>query len=108
MAVSDRTKELLTVYYQHVGGMNTSLSEYSLACSDDVYDLYAFTETWLSDLTLSKQIFSSNYTVYRQDRSPLNSSKRSGGGVLLALRSCYKSDSSALLVAVALNTFGWL
>lgn len=78
-------------YYQNVGGINTSIVDYQLACSDACYDWYAFTETWLNSSTTSRQIFDDSFTVYRQDRSPLNSHKRTGGGVLLAVRSSLKS-----------------
>lgn len=53
--------------------------------------MYAFTETWLNSNTLSKQIFSSDFTVYRTDRSRATSPKASGGGVLLAVRSTFNS-----------------
>lgn len=79
------------LYYQNLGGINSSLVDYALACSDGAYDLYAFTETWLNDNTCSRQLFDDSYTVHRNDRSPLNSTKRSGGGVLLAVRSDLKS-----------------
>lgn len=36
-------------------------------------------------------MFDDSYSVHRQDRSPLNSSKRHGGGVMLAIRSRYNS-----------------
>ena len=58
-----------------------------MALSDCAYDIYGFCETWLSDNTVSNQLFGSKYTVFRTDRSRLNSSKSSGGGVLLAVRS---------------------
>lgn len=70
--------------------MNTSLTDYRLACSDTAYDIYAFTETWLSSATPSSAIFGQAYSVYRADRSPLTSSKKTGGGVLLAFRSTFK------------------
>lgn len=77
----------LLIYYQNVGGMNTSIYDYCLACSDSSYDIFAFTETWLNDNTLSQQIFGPSYVVYRLDRSRQNSNKLSGGGVLLAVNS---------------------
>lgn len=87
------TKNDLLLYYQNLGGINTMLSEYAQACSAADYDLYAFTETWLNENTNTRQLFDNSYTVHRQDRSSLNSSKRSGGGVMLAIRSHYKSRS---------------
>lgn len=81
----------LLLYYQNVGGMNTSIAEYYLACSDASYDFIALTETWLNSNTLSKQIFGHFYTVYRQDRSVVNSNKLTGGGVLLSINSKFKT-----------------
>ncbi|XP_055615034.1 uncharacterized protein LOC129761341 [Toxorhynchites rutilus septentrionalis] len=81
----------LLIYYQNVVGMNTSTADYYLACSDTLFDVFAFTETWLNDNTLSQQIFDSSYMVYRSDRSAENSKKVTGGGVLLAVRSNIKS-----------------
>lgn len=80
----------LLCYYQNLGGINTSLTEYLLACSDAAYDIYAFTETWLKNTTPSSTIFGNVYSVFRTDRSSLNSSKSTGGGVLLAVRSTLK------------------
>ncbi|XP_053698516.1 uncharacterized protein LOC128745465 [Sabethes cyaneus] len=79
------------VYYQNVGGMNSSLAEYQLAFSDCCYDVYALTETWLNQNTTTSQLFNDSYSVYRQDRSRSNSCKSTGGGVLLAVRSGFKS-----------------
>ncbi|XP_062710811.1 uncharacterized protein LOC134288896 [Aedes albopictus] len=78
-------------YYQNVGGINSSIAEYQLALSDGSYDVYAFTETWLNDDTISNQLFDDSFVVYRQDRSPSNSNKSIGGGVLLAVRSGFRS-----------------
>ncbi|XP_062713911.1 uncharacterized protein LOC134290735 [Aedes albopictus] len=79
------------IYYQNVGGINTSIAEYQLALSNGCYDAYAFTETWLNEGTSSNQLFDNSFSVYRHDRSPLNSNKTTGGGVLLAVRSRFKS-----------------
>ncbi|XP_055538336.1 uncharacterized protein LOC129725919 [Wyeomyia smithii] len=85
------TPPQLLIYYQNVGGINSRVIDYQLACNDACYDIYAFTETWLNDNTISTLLFDDSFTVYRQDRSSTNSNKRSGGGVLLAVRSCYES-----------------
>ncbi|XP_062708085.1 uncharacterized protein LOC134288167 [Aedes albopictus] len=81
----------ILMYYQNVGGINSSIAEYQSAISDGCYDVYALCETWLNENTSTSQLFDDSYSVYRQDRSPSNSNKSSGGGVLLAVRSCFKS-----------------
>ena len=86
----DPRRGILSVYYQNLGGINTSLAEYKLACSDNAYDLYAFSETWLAPHTLSCQLFDDSYEVFRKDRTNLTSTKSCGGGVLLAIRKSLK------------------
>ena len=52
-----------------------------------------FTETWLLPCILDSELFDSNvYTVFRCDRSRLNSRKNRGGGVLVAVIPCFKSE----------------
>ncbi|XP_055527131.1 uncharacterized protein LOC129719756 [Wyeomyia smithii] len=75
----------ILLYYQNVGAMNASVSDYLLACADSPYDIIVLTESWLDNRTLSRQIFGPNYEVFRCDRNPKNSRKTSGGGVLIAV-----------------------
>ena len=79
------------VYYQNVSGMNTYVDEYRLASSDCSYDVIALTETWLNERTSSNQVCGDYYEVFRCDRNHLNSSKVSGGGVLLAIRRAFQA-----------------
>ncbi|XP_055634044.1 uncharacterized protein LOC129774350 [Toxorhynchites rutilus septentrionalis] len=82
----------MCVYYQNVGGINTCINDYLLACSDDYYDIIALTETWLDDRTLSNQVCGQNYEVFRTDRDQFNSIKSSGGGVLIAVHRRLKAQ----------------
>ena len=59
--------------------------------SDGSQDVSVVNSSYLDITTISSQIFGSSYAVYRQDRNELTSNKRSGGGVLLACRSKFKS-----------------
>ncbi|XP_058827680.1 zinc finger protein 93-like [Topomyia yanbarensis] len=81
------------LYYQNVGGMNSCANTYRLATSDCCYDIIVLTETWLNEQTLSSQVICSDYEVLRCDRSPLNSNKSTGGGVLLAHRLTHKDQA---------------
>ncbi|XP_055590275.1 uncharacterized protein LOC129742401 [Uranotaenia lowii] len=83
--------DFINIYYQNVGGINSCVTDYLLATSCSCYDIITFTETWLNDHTLSNQIFGSDYSVFRCDRSSRNSRKATGGGVLLALRSKFRA-----------------
>ena len=73
------------LYYQNVRGLRTKIDSFFLAASEDEYDVIVLTETWLDDRILSTQLFGNHYTVFRNDRSPQNSSKSRGGGVLIAV-----------------------
>ena len=81
----------ILAYYQNVGGMNSCTDDYLLSCSDECYDIIALTETWLNEGTLSTQVIGTNYNVFRTDRSPANSRKSIGGGVLLAVHRRFDS-----------------
>lgn len=83
---SNRLASNLHVYYQNVGGMNSTINDYLLASTDNCYDIIALTETWLNERTSSSQVFDSNYAVFRCDRCSSNSRKSAGGGVILAVR----------------------
>ena len=65
-------------------GLRTKIDPFYLAVSEAEYDVIVLTETWLDDRIYSAQLFGSLYTVFRTDRSQLNSRKSRGGGVLIA------------------------
>lgn len=56
------------------------------------YDVITLTETWLTDSITDNEMFSNDYRCYRADRSPVNSSKSRGGGVLIAIKSYLPSE----------------
>ena len=85
-ATSHSTSSPMHLYYQNVCGMNSNIDDYLLAFSDSCYDLIALTETWLDDRTKSSYLFGAEYDGFRCDRGPLNSLKKIGGGILLAVR----------------------
>ncbi|XP_055590195.1 uncharacterized protein LOC129742329 [Uranotaenia lowii] len=84
--LTPKSSDSISFLYQNVGGVNSCVVDYLLATSCSSYDIIAFTETWLNDRTLSSQIISQDYAVFRCDRSSLNSRKSTGGGVLLAVK----------------------
>ncbi|XP_058837086.1 uncharacterized protein LOC131693350 [Topomyia yanbarensis] len=85
-AEPDPSSNNIEIYYQNVGGLNSSTDSYLLATTGCCYDVIALTETWLNNRTLSHQVFGSTFDVFRCDRNALNSRKTSGGGVLIAVR----------------------
>lgn len=75
----------ISVYYQNVRGLRTKLANfYNSALSRD-YPVIMLTETWLNDSYYSAEVLDDRYIIYRADRDPLMSSKRRGGGVLIAV-----------------------
>lgn len=80
------------VNYQNVRGLNSKTKQFYLSCLSCDYDLISLTETWLKKSVFDCELFSSNYVVYRSDRSELNSLKGHGGGVLIAVKSKYQSE----------------
>ncbi|XP_055542517.1 uncharacterized protein LOC129728126 [Wyeomyia smithii] len=75
----------VSMYYQNVRGLKTKIDDIFLATNDCNYDVIMLTETGLNDSILSPQLFGSAFNVFRYDRSPMNSNKRSFGGVLIAV-----------------------
>ena len=57
----------------------------------EYYPVIALAETWLDGDINDCELFSNKYVVYRTDRNERNSSKKRGGGVLIAVRSDIKS-----------------
>lgn len=78
--------DVLSIYYQNVGGLNSCLEDYLVASSDCCYDIIVVTEIWRTQSTISGQVLDRQYEVFRCDRGPHNSRKARGGGVLIAVR----------------------
>lgn len=83
----------LRIYYQNVRGLRTKIESFFLAVTELDYDVIVLTETWLDHRILSAQLFGSHYSVFRTDRSALNSNKSRGGGVLIAVSSQFNCCS---------------
>ncbi|XP_055633108.1 uncharacterized protein LOC129773519 [Toxorhynchites rutilus septentrionalis] len=62
------------------------MDEIFLAVSGCEYDIIILVETNLDESITSVQLFGDNYNVFRNDRNIHNSTKKSGGGVLIAVR----------------------
>lgn len=79
------TTDCLNIYYQNVRGLNTVSAEVRQQISNNNYDVYIFTETWLNGGCFDCEFFESGYNVYRRDRETTASTKSRGGGVLIAV-----------------------
>ncbi|XP_055537768.1 uncharacterized protein LOC129725703 [Wyeomyia smithii] len=83
----------LQIYYQNVRGLRTKIDQVFLATAELDYDIYVFAETWLDDSIQSAQLFCNGYRVFRVDRCTTNSTRRRGGGVLIAVKRKYGSSA---------------
>ncbi|XP_055527385.1 uncharacterized protein LOC129720000 [Wyeomyia smithii] len=86
-SISDRRHDTCNIWinYQNVRGLRTKIDEFFLHAEDSMYDVIILTETGLDDRIHSLQLFGNSYSVFRCDRSAMNSEKRSFGGVLIAV-----------------------
>lgn len=88
-----RSSSRIQCYYQNIRGLRTKSSQFFLSSTSCVYDVIALTETSLNPSIYSGELFeSSEFFVYRCDRSALNSDSDLGGGVLIAVRSHISSE----------------
>lgn len=83
------------LYYQNVRSIKSKPNYLKATCSSDTYNILGLTETWLNNDYYSGEYFDLNaFEVYRADRDPRH--KKSGGGCLLAVKSCLKPTYIAL------------
>ncbi|XP_055623476.1 uncharacterized protein LOC129766903 [Toxorhynchites rutilus septentrionalis] len=78
-------QHFLSIYYQNVRGLRTKTSRLQLGLSSSHYDVVILTETWLRSDICDAEL-SSDYSLFRCDRSEATSSLTRGGGVLVAVK----------------------
>jgi hypothetical protein len=66
------------------------------------FDVIVLLETSLTN-SFDEKMFDSRYFVFRRDRNYLSSLKKSGDGVLIAVKRIFDVQNSKLLVAIGLN-----
>lgn len=93
----------ITAYYQNCRGLNGKVTEFSLSLLASDYDIVALTETWLKPSVLSTELFGDSYFVFRCDRSSQNSSKRHGGGVIVAIKCDFQCNIINFIVCDTLE-----
>lgn len=86
-----------SIFYQNCRGLNSKVSDFLLSVLSADYDVIAITESWLTSAINSNELFGDSYSVYRCDRSSLNSLKERGGGVIIAVKNNFKSDRIILI-----------
>lgn len=82
----------INIYYQNVRGLRTKSKEFFLNASASNHEVFAITETWLTNAHNSEEFFPNEYFIYRFDRpnTPLNT--RRGGGTLIAVTANIPSE----------------
>ncbi|CAK1549330.1 unnamed protein product, partial [Leptosia nina] len=101
----------MEVYYQNVNRIRSKTTDLFLNVLNSSYDLICLTETNLTQGVFNSEVFDNRYLVYRKDRYSSCSSKRDGGGVLIAVKNNihairlehYESVYEDLWISVNLN-----
>lgn len=79
------------MYYQNTRGLRTKTSDFLQSTCTLDYDFICISETWLNSNFHNSELFSPEYSVYRNDRDPLVSGKQRGGGVMVGVLNKFKS-----------------
>ncbi|XP_062706730.1 uncharacterized protein LOC134287803 isoform X2 [Aedes albopictus] len=93
---SQHDNAFLSIYYQNVRGLRTKTTDLKLRLSSSDYDVIIFTETWLRP-DINDSELTSDYSIFRCDRSAATSDLSRGGGVLVAVK-CGLQCSAVSLV----------
>lgn len=81
----------LVCYYQNVRGLNSKTHDFYSSVLCDDCDIVCLSETWLSAGVADSEIFPPDYDVFRHDRDLEAANSATGGGALLAFRSCLRA-----------------
>jgi exonuclease III len=98
-------KKTLSVYFQNVHGLRTKTQTYFLSIIENPYDVFVFAETNLMPGINTGEIFTNEYIVFRCDRALEKTVKKSGGGVLIAIKSslqCNLIDNGSIFENIEL------
>lgn len=80
------TNNTLNGYYQNVRGLRTKASQFFSRVTQSNYDFICLTETWLTSDFYDGEFFDPNFSVFRCDRSAVESGAARGGGAAIAVR----------------------
>lgn len=76
----------MDIFYQNVNRIRSKISETNINILNCNYDIICLTETNFNESVFDRELVDSRYNVYRRDRQSTGSSKRDGGGVLVAIK----------------------
>lgn len=102
---------MLNIFYQNIHSIRGRIDDFNSRLHLlDSYDIIVLSETWLDESINDSELQLQNYDIFRCDRSILTSSKKTGGGVLIAVKKSLKGsfvpliDSSYEQVLVQIKT----
>lgn len=102
----------LHVAYQNVRGMRTKLYNFKENIESNHHDIVFVTESWLNDTVDDCELVDGDfYSIFRRDRGSSSSTKKDGGGVLVAVANWLKpeplmdfnSEAEDMWLAVVIN-----
>lgn len=76
----------MKIFYQNVNRIKSKLKQLYINILNDNYDIICLSETNLDSSFSDSEFVDERYVVFRRDRETTMSLKKSGGGVLIALR----------------------
>lgn len=76
----------MKIFYQNVNRIRSKLQQLYINILSEDYDVICLCETSLDSSFSNSKFVDDRYTVFRRDRETTGSSKKSGGGVLIALK----------------------
>lgn len=84
-AISDSVPPI-SIYFQNVNRLRSKTCDLYEAVLKTDFDVIVLLETSLTSSFYDEEIFDTRYFVFRRDRNLLSSHKKSGGGVLIAVK----------------------
>uniref|UniRef100_A0A8D9EF95 Uncharacterized protein n=1 Tax=Cacopsylla melanoneura TaxID=428564 RepID=A0A8D9EF95_9HEMI len=81
------------IFYQNVNGLRRKTTEFHLNLISEDYDIIVLTETNLTSDIYDNELFDNRYSIFRQDRNLNNTSKESGGGIIVAIKNHYNAQA---------------
>ena len=88
----------MRIYFQNIRGVNTRAHHVRSAIEGCSYDIILLCETWMQPGFNNAELFPTgpnvqkNFIVYRKDRDLVRTGKKTGGGVVIAVRASIRSS----------------
>lgn len=88
----------LSLYYHNSTSLRCKSKSFFLSVLAEDYDIICVCETWLTSSFKSTEFFPDDYLVYRKDRYSEPECNRRGGGILIAVKTSFRSSQLFELV----------